>query len=99
MRAGLAVVPVIPRGRQAKQPKSNNFPAPVGGWATAESYVASNPLTARVMDNWFPEKYAIRMRLGALKAATIGTDPVTSMFTSSRRDRSAARSGGASAGS
>lgn len=81
MRQGLRRVPVI---EQASAPQRHrSFPAPIGGWVTAESLVASNPATARKFDNFFAERHAVRLRRGISKKATLtaGSTPVTSMFT------------------
>lgn len=72
-------VPVPPKARKRQGHKI--FPAPTRGWVTNESVVGGQGGACRVLENWFPEADAVRVRGGCDKVATIGNDPVTALFT------------------
>lgn len=65
------------RGQPAQ---SRTFPAPVRGWIDDENLAANPGGGAAVMENWFPLQSTVRLRGGALKAATIGASPVLSLI-------------------
>lgn len=50
-------------GPKQMQPKV--FPAPIAGWVTADSLIASRPNSARILDNWFPMQMSARLRGGS----------------------------------
>lgn len=79
MRAGLRRTAVPPSVRAKARP--GRFVAPVGGWFSNANLAAAPPNTAYRLDNWFPTLTGIRMRGGSDLFATIGSDPVLSMFT------------------
>lgn len=60
-------------------PKS--FLSPVGGWVSAQNLSNSRPATCLRLENWFPTTTGIKLRRGALRKATIGTDPVESLMS------------------
>lgn len=70
--------PKAERGRQKMIPFQ--FPAAVRGWIANESLAFPQPGGAFVLDNWFPTTTGIRLRGGNARHATIGTDPVESLF-------------------
>ena len=63
------------------QSQIKTFPAPTRGWIANENLMMSGPGGARVLENWFPTQTGIRLRGGSSLFATIGTDPVESLFT------------------
>ncbi len=44
--------------------RTMTFPSPVRGWEAQQSYVEAEPGTAVVLDNWYPEADACRIRRG-----------------------------------
>ncbi len=69
----------VPRQIQAIA-ETHTFPAPTRGWVTNENLAASRGVGAHVLENWFPEFTGIRLRGGASKSATIGSNAVKAMF-------------------
>lgn len=61
--------------------KPYTFPAPIAGWVSSKSLVKPPPLSAQVLENWFPTSTGLKARGGAAKRATIGGDPVESFIT------------------
>ena len=60
---------LVPAGRQParKAPaliETRTIPAPVKGWTAQDSLVEAPPGTAPILDNWFPEADAVRIRRG-----------------------------------
>lgn len=79
MRVATRRKPVPPATQRRMDHKT--FPAPVAGWVTSQSLVASSGSSARVLENWFPESDAIRLRGGSQKYATIASSaPCYSMW-------------------
>ncbi len=76
MRAALRRAPIR---REPPRHSSKVFPAPVAGWITNEAKLSTSPLSARIMDNYFPEERSVRPRKGHLKYATLD-DEVTSLM-------------------
>lgn len=66
-----------PRPRRAR---AKTFAAPVRGLVTNQNLSVGLDQAALVLDNWFPTQTGIRLRGGTLRHATIGTDPVLSMW-------------------
>lgn len=81
MHAALRRVPARPARRGPQKMDSQSFPAPVRGWIADENLARSKPGGAYRLDNWFPTQTSIRLRGGCRKHATIGTDPVETLFT------------------
>lgn len=52
------------RGRP-KQMGAKTLAAPVGGWVTVDSLIASRPNSALLLDNIFPEQQSVRLRGGS----------------------------------
>lgn len=64
-------------------PRVKPFPAPVRGWVSAQNLAASTPLSAQILENWFPTQTGIRLRAGSPRYATLDedeTDPVESLM-------------------
>lgn len=78
MRQGLKRVPVPSQVRPRL--RNHSFPAPTRGWITNEPLASSKQAGARVLENWFPTNTNIRLRGGTEKYATIGSNPVLSMW-------------------
>ena len=81
--------PARPSGSRTP-PRTKAFPAPVRGWVSAQNLAASTPLSALVLENWFPTQTGIRLRAGSPRYATLDedeTDPVESLmaYTGSTR--------------
>lgn len=55
--------------------------APVNGLVRNRNLTRADPLSASVMENWFPTLTGARVRRGALRHATIGANPVRSLFS------------------
>lgn len=73
-------VRVAARRQSAERAKPQPFPAATLGWVT-NTNLASMPITAAVvLDNWLPTRFGLRMRGGAEKVATIGSDPIVRLF-------------------
>lgn len=70
--------------RRPRQSQLKRFVAPVAGWvanrALADPSSIDGP-AAEVLDNFFPRASAISLRRGAPRYATIGEDPVRSLFS------------------
>lgn len=60
--------------------RSKRFPAPTKGWVPNQNPAMGAPLTAALMDNWFPEMTGCRVRAGSTLHATIG-DSVETLFS------------------
>ena len=58
--------PVPPQA--APQTATKTFPAPAGGWQTNKNLAMDGPMTARLLDNWFPTRTGIRCRGDAVQA-------------------------------
>lgn len=65
---------------QQNRGRHTAFPSPTRGWITNENLDRAKSGGARVLENWFPEFDGVRLRGGATKVATIGSDPVVGMF-------------------
>lgn len=64
------------------QTRTKTFPAPAGGWQTNKNLAMDGPMTARLLDNWFPTRSGIRCRGGATKHATVhASNSVDAMWT------------------
>jgi len=57
------------------------YPAPLGGWVTAQNLAASQKGTCIVLDNGYPTTKGVKPRGGNQIYATVGTDPVESLPT------------------
>lgn len=68
--------------RAVEQPSAQPelFAAPVRGWVEDVNLALADPTAALVLDNWFPLNETIRLRGGAAKVATVGSDPVLSFI-------------------
>jgi hypothetical protein len=72
----------VPVAQQARQRQERDiFVAPTKGWIANENLAASKKGGAQRLENWFPTQNSIRLRAGSGLFATIGTDPVTALFT------------------
>lgn len=76
----MAMRRVAPQQPLRRRTRNRTFPAPVRGWITNENMGVPQGNSCRVLENWFPEYDGVRLRGGSLLRATIGTDPVESMF-------------------
>jgi len=79
--AAMRRVPARPTRRGAQKFKHKSFPAPIRGWIANENLAKSKPGGALRLDNWFPTQTGIRLRGGNRKHATIGSNPVETLFT------------------
>src|SRR5690606_24945960 len=81
LRAGRTKVrPTAEYGKDRPPPQRHKtFPAPIKGWVANENVAMSSPLTAAVMDNWFPEMHGVRLMGGSIRHATIGHEVVTAL--------------------
>lgn len=70
--------------RKGMTVKTTTIPAPVKGWTSRESVTEAKPNTALILDNFFPESDAIRIRRGSLNHTTgmTGTIETLMVFTS-----------------
>jgi hypothetical protein len=59
--------------------RHKTFPAPINGWNASENVAMASPLTAVVMDNWFPELTGVRFMGGSVRHASVGDEVVTSL--------------------
>ena len=75
---GLRRSAVPPQARARADVK--RIEAPINGWVTNTNLAKPVPRSAYRLDNWFPTLTGIRMRAGSDLFATIGSDPVTSLF-------------------
>jgi hypothetical protein len=58
------------------------FKAPFRGWVTNENLAEAQPGAASVLDNWWPERFSMKVRGGHLKYATVhATDPCETLMT------------------
>lgn len=66
----------------AQRPRSRieSFAAPTRGLVLAQSPVQPVPQSAEVLENGIPTQRGVRIRGGLQAAATVGEDPVTSLF-------------------
>jgi len=72
--------PIPPQA--APRTSTKTFPAPTGGWQTNKNLAMDGPMTARLLDNWFPTRTGIRCRGGSTKHATVhASNPVVTMWT------------------
>lgn len=78
MRHGLRRVAVPPQARS--RAREGRIEAPINGWVTNTNLTQPVPRSAYKLDNWFPTLTGIRMRGGSDLFATIGSDPVLSLF-------------------
>jgi len=78
MRRGLSRVPAPPQ--IANRSKRSMVLAPTRGKISNENIAKGRPGGASVILNAFPEQNGVRIRGGAEKHATIGSDPVEAMF-------------------
>lgn len=78
MRRPGARRPVAPPRQQRHGTKS--FPAPTTGWVSNRNLATPLPLSATVLENFFPKDDTIRVRGGTQKHATVGTDPCESLM-------------------
>jgi hypothetical protein len=67
--------------RAARRVEHRQFPAPVRGWIANENLAMAQAGGAYVMDNWFPTQTGCRVSGGSFKFATIGSDPVETLFS------------------
>jgi len=74
------------KNNQRKGPivKTTTISAPIKGWTSRESITEAKPNTALILDNFFPESDAVRIRRGSLNHATgmTGTIETLMVFTS-----------------
>jgi hypothetical protein len=77
MRAAVRQAVAAPVRPQAQ---AYRFPAPIRGWVTNENIAFQQPGSALTLENWFPERDAIRVRGGLLKYATLASAAVETMF-------------------
>ncbi len=77
-RGGVRTPAVRP---QEATSRTFTFPAPVRGWVTNENLSQTRPGSCLVLDNWFPTRKGARLRGGAKKVATVGSDPLKRLFT------------------
>lgn len=64
-----------------QQPASEYpFPSPVRGLIENENLARNRGVGASVMENWYPLQSTVRLRGGAQRVATIGSDPVLSLI-------------------
>lgn len=68
-------------GRRLRQARPVTLPAPTRGLVTNQNLSLGLPDAALQLDNWFPIQTGARLRGGALKHGTIGSNPVLSMWT------------------
>lgn len=58
------------------------IPSPVAGWVTARNLAEPIPRSVITLENWFPERRAIRLRGGTRRKATVhASNPVQSIFS------------------
>lgn len=64
------------------QPRTGHkrFPAPTKGWVSNVNYAVQRGDTAVRLENWFPARTGPKMRGGTAQVATIGSNPVLSLF-------------------
>ena len=79
MRAALRRVPVERKERQRS--KIRPFPAAIRGWVANENLANAQPGGCFILENGFPTQTGVRIRKGQEKFATIGANPVESMFS------------------
>lgn len=79
MRTGFrrAAVPAPVRAKA----RNGRIDAPINGWVSNTNLTKPVPRSAYKLDNWFPTLTGIRVRGGSDLYATIGSDPVLSLFT------------------
>lgn len=65
---------------QEARSRPYTLPAPMRGWVTNENIAAEQGMSARVLENWFPTEYGVRVRKGSTRRASIGAQTV-SMFS------------------
>jgi hypothetical protein len=78
MRRPGARRPVAAPRQQRHQTKS--FPAPTSGWVSNRNLAMPVPMSAVVLENFFPNADTVRVRGGTQKHATVGTDPCESLM-------------------
>lgn len=78
MRQALKRVPVAQQARS--KARAYTFAAPVRGWVTNESLMASSPGAAQVLENWRPTRKGATLRGGSLQHAYIGEEQVRSLM-------------------
>lgn len=76
----------VPTQKQRPRKAQVSFmPAPTGGLISNRNLSMANapdlPPGAEVLENWFPTATGVTLRRGSRRWATLGTDPVRSMFT------------------
>lgn len=79
MRRGLRRVAAPPRAMPPADYTA--FEAPIGGWVTNTQLARPVPRSARLLRNWYPTETGIMPRGGSSQLASLGTDPVKSLFT------------------
>lgn len=65
---------------QQQQHRTKSFPAPTSGWVSNRNLATPLPLSATVLENFFPKADTIRVRGGVQKHATVGTEPCESLM-------------------
>lgn len=71
---------VAQAARRPRPAQTRSWPAPRNGLVTNENLAQSAGNSARVLDNFFPTETGVRVRKGSAKHATLGGNPVKSMF-------------------
>lgn len=67
--------------RSSRRPAElHSYAAPVAGWVTYDNLAAQRPNSATLMDNWFPTERSVRLRGGAVRVASIGSDDIRALF-------------------
>lgn len=69
--------------RAAKRSRSNttSYAAPAMGLVLSQSPASPADRTAEVVKNWIPTDRGLRVRGGRQKVATVGSDPIVSLFS------------------
>lgn len=70
-----------PRRAATLRARNQTWPSPTLGWVVNENLAAQSVGSAIVLDNWFPTETSIRLRGGRQQVATVGSAPITRLFS------------------
>lgn len=76
-----------PNSNRTQRSKAVSLPAPFRGWVTEENIISGTSGTALLLDNWFPEADAVRVRKGfEVQSDTGETAPVETIMAYHKSD-------------